>query len=79
MALGRPDAPLSGVDLTVLSGIRGINMILLLGSHRAFNTAKLPTANQLINTAEVRENRDQRKRLGRHSTPGFGEGIVPGH
>ncbi|XP_034249536.1 O-acyltransferase like protein-like isoform X2 [Thrips palmi] len=53
-ALARPDAPLSGMDLSALSGVRGVNMVLLLGAHRAFNSAKLATTNQFINTAESR-------------------------
>lgn len=53
-ALGRPDPPLSGMDLTALSGIRAINMVLLVGSHRAFNTARLATSNQFIHSTESR-------------------------
>ncbi|KAK3910548.1 Nose resistant to fluoxetine protein 6 [Frankliniella fusca] len=42
------------MDLNAVSGLRAINMLLILGSHRAFNSARLPTANQLINTTESR-------------------------
>lgn len=53
-ALSLPEAPLADLDLNVVSGIRAVNMVLLVGAHRAFNTARLPTSNQMIYTAESR-------------------------
>lgn len=53
-ALALPEPLLAGMDLNAVSGLRAINMLLILGSHRAFNSARLPTANQLINTTESR-------------------------